>query len=276
MIYKPIAWIEAAHFGPVMLDAICASRVLLGFHSNFLRTDAAREALTDGARILCTEPWDVEKFLINGFLDIDYDAMIHNGEVMVKLWDTTEECMVISEEGTDICLELAPRESVVSDGKLTKDGELDCFPAAQVSIAPVEETINGKIVVDADDVQGILRKPYTMEIENGVVTAVKGGLEANKMRRWMKTRDDEAIYHLCHFSSGINPKAQLSANFTEGERLLGYVDFGFGDQPQELGGTVGSGLYHMDSIVASPTVYLDGKVMSEKNQLNHELGFVEG
>lgn len=133
-----------------------------------------------------------------------------------------------------------------------------------------------EVVGDADDVQGILRKPYTMEIENGVVTAVKGGLEANKMRRWMETRDDEAIYHLCHFSSGINPKAQLSANFTEGERLLGCVDFGFGDQPQGLGGTVGSGLYHMDSIVASPTVYLDGKVMSEKNQLNHELGFVEG
>jgi hypothetical protein len=31
----------------------------------------------------------------------------------------------------------------------------------------------------------------------------------------------------------------------------------------------------MDIILASPTIYLDGKAMSERNQLNDELGFVE-
>jgi len=275
MIYRRIAWGEAAHFGPIVLDAIRASRLILGFHSNFLRTDAVREALAKGARILCTEPWDMEEFLISGFLDIDYEAMIHNGEVAAKLWDEAKECVVVSGEGTDVRFQMAPRKSVVSDGMLTEDGELDYFPGLQVTVAPVEETINGKVVVDADDVQGILRTPYTMEIEGGIITAIEGGLEANKMRQWMETRNDETIYHLCHFSFGLNPKARLSANFTEGERLLGCVDFGFGGQSQDLGGTVGISPYHMDIIVASPTIYLDGKAMSDRNQLNYELGFVE-
>lgn len=275
MIYRRIAWGETAHFGPIVLDAIRASRFILGFHCNFLRTDAAREALAKGTRILSTEPWDMEAFLISGFLDVDYEAMIHNGEVVAKLWDKTEKCVVVSKGGTDIRFELAPRKSVVSDGMLTEDGELDYFPGLQVTAAPVEETINGKVVVDADDVQGILHTPYTMEIERGVITAIEGGLEANKMRQWMETRNDETIYHLCHFSFGLNPKALLSANFSEGERLFGCVDFGFGNQPQGLGGTVGTSPYHMDIIIASPTIYLDGKVMSDRNQLNYELGFVE-
>jgi len=274
LVYKRIAWGEAGDFGPIIQSAIRASRVILGFHSNFLRTDAAQEALTNGTRILVTEPWDIEEFLITGFLDVDYEAMMHNAEIVARLWDEAQECKVVSETGTDIRFTLATRKSVISDGKLTENGELDYFPGIQVTIAPVEETIEGRIVVDADDVQGILRVPYTMEIERGVITHIEGGMEAEKMRRWLETRGDEKIYHMCHFSFGLNPKARLSHNFTEAERLLGCVDFGFGNQPQNLGGTVGYSPYHMDIIVASPTIYLDGKVMSECNRLNPELGFV--
>ena len=276
MIYERIPWGEAAHFGPIILDAIRASRLILGFHSNFLRTDAAREALAQGTKILSTEPWDMEEFLVSGFLDVNYDAMIHNGQIVAKLWDKAKECVVVSDDGTDIRFDLATRPISLDDGKLTEDGELDYFPGVQVTIAPVEETINGRIVVDtSDDVQGILRKPYSMEIENGIITDVKGGLEAIKMRRWIETRNDEKIKRLCHFTIGLNPKAQITPNLMEGERILGCVTFGFGSQPQRLGGTIGLSPYHMDVLVTSPTVYLDGEVMSDKNELNSTLGFVE-
>ncbi len=69
----------------------------------------------------------MEEFLISGFLDVDYEAMIHNGEIVAKLWDETKECVVVSEEGTDIRFQLALRKSVVSDRMLTEDGEKDCL-----------------------------------------------------------------------------------------------------------------------------------------------------
>lgn len=276
LVYERKAWGEAAHFGPIISDAIRASRFILGFHSNFVGSQAARDARAKGARILATQPWGIEDFLISGVLDVDYDAMVHNGKIVAKLWEETEECIVVSEVGTDIRFKLAPRQSILGDGMVTDDGEVDYYPGVQVSIAPIEETINGKIVVDAsDNVQGVVREPYTMQIENGVIKAIEGGLEANKMRTWLKTRNDETIYHLCHFTVGLNPKAGITGNMIEDERLLGSVDFGFGNQDPKFGGTVGLSPYHMDVVLASPTIYLDGKIMFDKNELNKELGFVE-
>ena len=60
---------------------------------------------------------------------------------------------------------------------------------------------------------------------------------------------------------------------TEDERMLAAVDFGFGYQDPKFGGTVGLSPYHMDIMLATPTVYLDDKEMSGGGKLNHELGF---
>ena len=277
LTYRRLAWGEAAHFGPIVLDAIRASRFILGLHTNFCSQQATLDARAKGARVLATQPWGgVEDFLIPGFLDIDYDAMIRNGHVVAKLWDQTKECVVRSDLGTDIRFQLAPRKTIVGDGFLTEDGEIDYFPGVQVSIAPIEETINGKLVIDAsDNVQGVLREPYTMTIEKGIITSVEGGLEANKMRSWLDSRNCETIYHLCHFTIGLNPKARIIGNMIEDERLLGCVDMGFGSQDPKFGGTVGTCPYHMDIILGSATIYIDGQVMIDKNTLNYELGFEE-
>jgi leucyl aminopeptidase (aminopeptidase T) len=135
-------------------------------------------------------------------------------------------------------------------------------------IAPVEDTINGTIVIDgAVSPGGLVSTPITCRLEKGVITAIEGGPEASKMLRWMEARhdetNDETIYHNVHFSFGLNPKAGISTHMIECERLLGSVDFGFGSQ------------YHTDVVVVSPTIYLDGKVMCERNKLSQELGFVE-
>ena len=274
LVYKRMAWGEAKQFGKVVLDAIRASRLILGLHSNFVGTEATRDMMARGGRVLATQPWGIEDFLLRGVLDVDYGAMIRNGEVMKQLWSETDECRVVSEEGTDIQFKMGSRRVIVSDGMLTEDGEVDFVPGVQVSIAPIEETINGRIVVDAsDNMQGVVEKPYTMEVENGVVKGIEGGLEASKIRAWMETRNDETIYHLCHFTVGLNPKAGISGNMLEDERLLGCADFGFGSQMEDFGGTVGLSPYHMDVILASPTILLDGRVMCERNELNSELGF---
>ena len=274
MIYKRIKWGEEASFSPAVESAIKNSKYILGLHTNFINTNAAREALKNGSRILATQPWGIEDYLIKGVLDVDLDSMIFNGELTKKLWDSTEQCDVVSENGTNISFKLTNRPTIIGDGMITEDGELDYFPGVQVSIAPIEETINGKIVIDAsDNVQGIVKNPYTFYVNNGVITDVEGGLEANAMNNWLKSRNDEIIYHLCHFTIGINPKAGISGNMIEDERLLGSVDFGFGSQSPTFKGKVGLSPYHMDVILRSPTVILDGKTMISNNNFNESLGF---
>ena len=86
------------------------------------------------------------------------------------------------------------------------------------------------------------------------------------MRGWLESLNDEKIYRLCHFSVGLNPQAGISGNMTEDERKLAAVDFGFGRQPCP---------YHEDIMLATPTIYLDGKEMSGGGKLNPEMGFEE-
>ena len=276
LIYKRISWGEEAKFSPTVEGAIKNSQYILGLHTNFINTDASREALQNGSRILATQPWGIEDYLLKGVLDVDLNSMIENGNITKQLWDKTDTCEIKSSNGTNIKFQLGNRPTLVGDGMITEDGEVDYFPGVQVSIAPIEETINGTIVVDAsDNVQGIIKEPYFLTLNNGVITNVEGGLEASVMRNWLETRNDPTIYHLCHFTIGLNPKAGISGNMIEDERLLGSVDFGFGSQSESFKGTVGLSPYHMDIILRSPTVILDGEIMIENNSFNEKMGFIK-
>ena len=81
------------------------------------------------------------------------------------------------------------------------------------------------------------------------------------------------IYHLCHFTIGLNPEAGISGNLVEDERKVAAVDFGFGYQSSDLGGTVGPCDYHMDVVISSPSIFLDGKEMSGRGKFNPKMGF---
>ena len=260
--------------GPILSDAIRASKLVLALCEGIVRAPAMIEARSKGTRLLMTDIMGIEDYVARALLNVDIEAMNRNAERLAQLWDATKLCRVTSPQGTDVSFELAPRKSVIGDGALSEDGEVDFFPGTQVSIAPVEETINGTIVIDASDsVQGVVHNDYSFTMENGVITAVEGGREADVMRSWLEGCNDETIYKLCHFSVGLNPEAGISGNMLEDERLLAGIDFGFGYQDPMFGGTVGLSPYHMDIMLALPTIYLDGKEMSGGGKLNAEMGF---
>ena len=259
--------------GPILSDAIRASKLILEFCGGIVRAPATLEAREKGARLLSTNLRGIEDYAIRGLLDIDYDAMIRDARLVKKLYEQTEVCRVTSPQGTDLSFQLMPRKAIVGDGALTEDGEVDFFPGAQVSVAPVEETINGVIVVDAVDSQGIIETPYSLSLKNGVVTDIEGGREAEMLRSWLESCKDETVYRLCHFSLGLNPQARITLNPIENERVMAAVDFGFGFQDPSFGGTVGFSPYHWDILMATPAVYLDGKQMSGSGRLNPEMGF---
>ncbi len=277
LIVKPrLARGVASKPGPILSDAIRASKLILEFCGGIVRAPATIGARSKGTRVLATNVKGIEDYVVRALLDVDYEVMIRNVELVAKLWDQTRHCRVTSPQGTDVSFDLSPRKSVISDGALSEDGEVDFFPGAQVAIAPVEETINGRIVIDASDsVQGIVHTLYSFTLKNGVITAIEGGKEADVMRNWLESRNDETIYHLCHYGIGLNPQAGISGNMIEDERMLAAVDFGFGYQDPQFGGTVGLSPYHMDIMLATPTTYIDDKEMSGGGKLNPDMGFEE-
>ena len=262
--------------GPILSDAILASKKILSLCEGIVRAPATIEARSKGTQLLSTVVEGIEDYVIRALLDVDFDGMITNAKLVAKLWDATKNCQVVTLEGTDVTFELAPRASLIGDGAITEEGEVDYYPGAQVSIAPVEETINGRIVIDASDsVNGVVNTPYTFTVVDGIITSVDGGSEAASMRSWLDSRNDDTIYKLCHFSIGLNPQAGISGNMIEDERKLTAIDFGFGYQDPKFGGTVGLSPYHMDIMLSAPTVILDGKVMSGEGSFSSGMGFVD-
>jgi leucyl aminopeptidase (aminopeptidase T) len=267
---------SASQLGPILSHAIPASKIILDLSDELDADPVTFEARKKGTRLLATNVRGIEDYVVCALLDVNQEGMVHNAERVAQLWDQTKHCHVTSPQGTDVSFELMPRKSVIGDGALTEDGEVDFFPGAQVTIAPVEETINGTIVIDgSDSIRGIVQNPYSFTMKDGIITAVEGGKEANVMREWLESRNDEKIYRLCHFSLGLNPQAHISGNFVEDERVLAAVDFGFGYQNPDYGGTIGLGPYHVDILLATPTIYLDGKEMSGGGKLSPEFGFEE-
>ena len=259
--------------GPIISDAISASKVILSFCGGIVRAPACVEARKNGTRLLSTGLKGIEEYAIRAVLDVDVEAMCRDAALVARLWDETDICRVTSPQGTDVSFQLKPRKCLVGDGALSYDGEVDFFPGAQVSIAPVEETINGTIVADAVDSRGYIKTPYALTMKNGYIVDVQGGREAEDTKNWMESCKDEKVYRLCHYSFGLNPVARATLNAHESERVMAAVDFGFGYQEAAFGGTIGFSPYHWDLLMATPAVFLDGKQMSGGGKLNHELGF---
>ena len=262
--------------GPILSQAILASRLILEFCGGIVRAPATIEARSKGTRLLSTNLSGIEDYAMRALVDADFGTMLQNANLMAKMWAKTKMCHTTSPQGTDFTCEMAPRKILIGDGALTEDGEVDFFPGAQVSVAPREKSINGMLVIDASDsVQGVVQNPYSFKLVNGVVTSIEGGKEADVMRNWMASKNDPTIFQLCHYSVGLNPAAGISGNMIEDERKVGALDCGFVYQDPKFGGEVGfSSPYHMDIMLAAPTITLDGVEMCSGGKLNSKMGFV--
>lgn len=264
-------------FGPILAGAMRGSQVIIGLcETIFSPQQACKDARKAGARVLSTVPKGIEDYVIEGIVNVDYDGMVENGKIMAALFEQTKICRVTCDLGTDVSFSLAGRPALVGAGIADAPGKMDFFPGVQVNIAPVEETINGVVVIDGSiSPGGIVSSPVKVTLENGVMTKIEGGIDASSWKARLDATGDLKIFELCHMSIGLNPRARMSGNMIEDERVVGCVDFGFGNQDPAFKGTVGSSRFHVDVVLASPTISLDGVVMAAKNKLNLELGFLD-
>jgi 2,5-dihydroxypyridine 5,6-dioxygenase len=251
-------------------DAIVA----LGGMSNLNVRDVSFKAREKGTRIASCHVRSAGDWAIVGVLDADYPRMVKVAEKICELWEKTQVCKLTSAVGTDVSFQLRGRPCDLGDGRAVGPGEIDYFPGVTPSIAPVEKTVNGTIVVDGSisDPDRMVSAPVTLRLEKGVITAIEGGADADALRSRLESPGEPEAFHMAHFNIGINPAAKLGSSMGQDEMVVGVVTFGFGHQDPDFQGTVGPCTIHTDVTLRSPTVYLDGVVMCENNKLNPDLG----
>ena len=235
-------------------------------------TNARRRAAEAGVK-LGVMRGVTDEMMIEGAMTVDFKELKEITDGLVSLLTAADHARVTSDNGTDVELGLVGSESQPVDGLVHEDAENPVksgasFPPGEAPILPEEGTAQGTIVIDVSiDNIGKLSEPIRLEFEDGFVTDVSGGDEAAELREIIDSNDENAG-NLAEFAIGTNKKARLIGNLAEDKKKAGTVHFAIGDN-MSLGGTIESSI-HLDGVIRSPTVYLDGEIIVEDGQILYE------
>jgi aminopeptidase len=167
--------------------------------------------------------------------------------------------------GTKLSLNVQGRPfftDTMLDWKLMKWMNL---PTGEVIIAPVEDSLEGKLVCDVA-IGGIGRvdTPLTIKVKRGKVDAVTSE-NADILKRVQDSLHTDVMAKVVgEFAFGVNPKARLIEEFLETEKMHGTIHIAFGDNTDMPGGKNNSA-NHMDLMMYKPTVKAiteDGSVIN--------------
>ena len=227
---------------------------------------AYRAALDRGVRNTCLCGMDVE-MLVNTIGKVDVDTVIAFGEYLVQVIDQADEIIIRSPGGTDLKA-YKKKRFVKHSGQKALEKGCSVMLCGQVTVCPIEETIEGTLVFDGALFPpaeiGILQDRVVLTLEKGRITNISGGKQAALFRDWMASWNDENMYRLAHYSWGFNPGVvKASGRIVEDERIFGTIEMGFGSQGKTLKGAFWNAASHTDGIVLAPTILFDGKVFEK-------------
>jgi 2,5-dihydroxypyridine 5,6-dioxygenase len=245
-------------------DVICFLEKMYIIH-----TQAILDAFEAGARADYFGGMDVDA-VIRCIGNINFRGMVELGDAIVQLMKRAKTMRITTQAGTDLTYTLDPNRPVNHNtGISNKKGQMS-FLGGQISVAPIEETINGVIVFDGalwpPKSLGLLKNPVHLEVEKGKVVNVKGKAEALILEKWWKSFNHQNVYNIAHISPGFNPGAQLCGNIVEDERVFGIVEIGIGSQTVRLKGKAGSAPTHTDGIMCDPTVWVDETIIEKDGE----------
>ena len=216
----------------------------------------ARGAACEAGARGSTLPGITEDVFVTG-LDADYEAIAAHSAALHEQVRDAEEIRVTSPQGTDITFEIGDREWHLDTGIVHEPGDFSNLPAGEVFVSP--ESASGTYAVDGTmRPHGLLDadQQLTFEVDDGLVTDISD----DEIREQIETAAEEAgeaAYNLAELGIGTNVGVdELVGSVLLDEKAAGTVHIAIGDNAS-IGGETEAPL-HLDGILRSPTVYVDG------------------
>ncbi|MFB6281474.1 MAG: aminopeptidase [Haloferacaceae archaeon] len=245
--------------------AMEASDVLLTATTHAITHTRARLAATESGTRTAILRGVTEEMMIEGGMSTDFEALRETTTAVRDVLDAAESAHVTSPAGTDVWMDLTGRSAFSLDGYYHDNYGFATLPPGESPTSPAEGTAEGTVVIDYSmDNIGRLDEPIELAFEEGYVTGVTGGADADRLRAIIEDADEHAG-NMAEFAIGTNPDARLIGNLAEDKKLAGTVHFAVGDN-ESLGGSVRSDI-HLDGLVLDPTVRLDDEVVVEDGEL---------
>lgn len=239
-----------------------ADVIMMPTTKSLSHTKARKEATKAGARVASMPMITIE--MMARTLSGDYLKMAEESAKYANVLSGAKQVHVTSLAGTDLYLSLEGREAHQDTGMLLKAGDMGNLPAGEVYAAPLEGKSNGLLVIDGAMAGiGMLSEPLRIKVEEGYAVEISGK-DAEKLKAILD-KNGKAAFNIAELGLGMNTKAIVTGNVLEDEKVLGTVHIALGDN-SSMGGIV-SVPSHLDGILLSPTVEVDGKIVIKDGKL---------
>jgi leucyl aminopeptidase (aminopeptidase T) len=246
--------------GAALREATCA--VMLTSYS-ISHTQARIDATEAGVRVASMPAITADTFA--RALTVDYQALRMRGDAVASRLTNADVCEITTPSGSDLKISLHGRLGRSDDGSLSASGAFGNLPAGEAYIAPVETEGAGTLVFDASlGSWGLLEEPLVIELRDGRAERIEGGAAAAWLAETLDSGGTSGRL-IAEFAIGTNPEASLVGSILEDEKTLGTAHIAFGTSVG-IGGTVQSSV-HIDGVMRSPTVKLDGEVILDNGEL---------
>ena len=203
--------------------------------------------------------------LANGALALtseEHEKMQSFAAKLLHALEGTAKIELRTEAGTNLSFSVQDR-SFFTDTKVDwKTMKWMNLPTGEVLVAPVENSLSGRLVCNmAIGGMGPLKTPVEIIARKGqtVKVASQNQIVLKTVKESLGT--DEWSNIVGEFAFGINPKARFVQEFLEAEKILGTVHIAFGDNLDYPGGKNPS-KNHMDFLMNHPTA----KILKENGE----------
>lgn len=273
IIYYPTSSKSYAEPVKPIGSAVANSDVWIEFaYSSIMLSESFQKALQNGCRYINLTGMDVI-MMTNTIGKVDYMTMVELGEKLKDLLGEADEVVIRDKNGTELKAYNRGRE-IRHSGQLATQKGYPIMLGGQISWCPIEETINGTLVFDTavfpPTQLGLLSSHVVLTIEEGIVTEIKGGKDAEILKKWLASFDDPNMYRLAHYSLGFNPGVtKATGRIVEDERVFGCMEFGIGSQGTAIKGKFWTAASHTDGVVLKPSIILDGIALEEDGKYVH-------
>lgn len=203
-------------------------------------------------------------------IPVNYAKMSELTKKIAKILTKAKKVKITSPAGTDLFLNISNFKGNVWDG-IAKKRKTVNLPDGEANIGI--QNADGVLVVDGSmppdqkskwGIIGKIKNPIKLTVKNGKVVKIEGKKEAEILKKMLSDFDD-SVYKLAELGTGTNPKAKLTGNVTEDEKILGTVHIALGDNTS-FGGKNVSPL-HLDGVICNSTLKLDGEIVLENGVL---------
>jgi leucyl aminopeptidase (aminopeptidase T) len=194
-----------------------------------------------------------ERMLVEGGLRADYNQVKKISDSMLAKMKGKKELHVTAPGGTDLHINLGNRKWIEDSGLYHKKGVWGNLPAGEVFIAPLEDGVDGVLVVDGSTgFFGMPKHPIRIRIDKGRMKEIKckDKQTENRIRNLIFKESDSNAQFVAELGIGTNNFAKLTGNLLEDEKVYGTAHIAFGDN-QNMGGKNKSKI-HIDMIFKKP------------------------